>query len=66
MVYSVETVTEAFWALFLYIIYLYIYLNIYLFISFFPPFLLLFCGKVWRLIFKNNLFYITIIINQCK
>ena len=65
MVYSVETVTETFWALFL------------LFFLFpLPPpppppprvFLLLFCGKLWRLFlfFLYNLFYITIIINQCK
>ena len=63
MVYSVETVTEAFWA-FLILIFLILLFRF----SFLPRvFLLLFCGKLWRLFFIYFIyFYITIIINQCK
>ena len=60
MVYSVETVTEAFLALLFFII------IIFLFFYFSPHVFCCFAENCDVYFFLNNLFYITIIINQCK
>ena len=64
MVYSVETVTEAFGALFYFYFYFFNFVFFFFFFSSCLSFVVL--RKTVRLIFFFNLFYITIIINQCK